>query len=222
MRRKVCLSLALVLCLTAVAQAVPTVTLGNYNLLPNTAGQQIVLNITGITPNATNATTSGSVNGMVLNVFIDEGGTPYGGTPGPILTGSDVDAGPSIWVAPASPQGHNAPAEFYDAQTAQVNFLLTSGFVNATGGILATLIVDTTGFGPGIHKITISGGAVEANFNNTEILGSDTPAQFVYQFFDGTGGQITIVPEPSSVVLGLFAVAGLGAVAIRKRRARRA
>jgi len=35
-------------------------------------------------------------------------------------------------------------------------------------------------------------------------------------------GSITIVPEPTSVVLGLFAAAGLAAVAVRKKRARRA
>jgi MYXO-CTERM domain-containing protein len=33
---------------------------------------------------------------------------------------------------------------------------------------------------------------------------------------------IQVVPEPTSVVLGLFAAAGLGAVVIRRRRARKA
>jgi hypothetical protein len=226
MQRKVCLSLALMLCLAAVAQASPTITLGNYNLLPNTAGQQIVINVTGIVPNAGNTAAPGNVNGMVFSVAIGEGGPGFGGVIGPVMTAIDVDSGPSIWVAPQSPAGHNAPADFIDAggQLGQSSFLTISGFVNVTGGVLATLIVDTTGFGPGTHKLTLSGGVIEENLGNTELSGSSTPDPtiIVYQFYDGTGGQITIVPEPSSVVLGLFAVAGLGAVAIRKRRARRA
>jgi hypothetical protein len=35
-------------------------------------------------------------------------------------------------------------------------------------------------------------------------------------------GTITIVPEPGSIVMGLFAAAGLGAVVIRRRKARKA
>jgi len=226
MQRKVSLSLALMLCLAAVAQASPTITLGNYNLLPGTAGQTIVINVTGIVPNAGNTAAPGNVNGMVFSVAIDEGGPDFGGSLGPQISLVDVDSGPSIWVAPNSPSGRNSFTPFIDAggQLAQSSFLTVSGFVNVTGGVLATLVIDTTGFGPGIHKLTLSGGAVEENLGNTELSGSSTPDPtiIVYQFFDGTGGQITIVPEPSSVVLGLFAVAGLGAVAIRKRRARRA
>jgi len=230
MQRKVSLSLALMLCLAAVAQAAPSITLGNYNLLANTAGQTIVINVTGIVPNALTtpiAGNVGNVNGMVLGVAVNEGGPDYGDVPGPTITAIDVDGGPSIWVAPQSPSGHNAPAEFFDGggMLAQSSFLTVAGFVNVNGGILATLVIDTTGFGPGIHKLTLSGGAVDANLGNTELSGNlpnGTVIVYDSPFYGDTAGQITIVPEPSSVVLGLFAVAGLGAVAIRKRRARRA
>ena len=78
MQRKTALSLAILLCLTAVAQAVPTIIVGNWLLLPNTAGQHISINVTGIEPN--------TVNGIIFSVMINGGGPAYGGTPGPIIT----------------------------------------------------------------------------------------------------------------------------------------
>jgi len=208
MQRKVLgLSLAIVLCLTAVAQAIPTIVVGNHNLLPNQAGQSVPLLVSGIGAN--------EVNGITLSVMVNDGGIAYGGTPGPIITGMDFDSGPTIWVPPSVPSGHNAPATFFDNQLASANFLTVSGFVTVANGLVATLIIDTTGFGPGVYDLQLLGFALEENVGNTGFIGNITAESI-------TNGTITIVPEPSSVVLGLFAVAGLGAVAIRKRRARRA
>jgi len=212
MQRKVLgLTLALVFCLTAVAQAIPTIVVGNHILAGNTAGQTIQIDVTGITAN--------EVNGITLSVAINNGGVSNGGTPGPIITAVDYDSGPSIWVPPSVPTGHNAPAEFLDAngQFYSGNFLTVSGFVTATSGRVATLTISTVGFGPGVYNLDLVSPFLEENSGNTGFIGNITAESI-------TNGFITIlpVPEPSSVVLGMFAVAGLGAVAIRKRRARRA
>jgi hypothetical protein len=209
MQRKVGLALALLVCLTAVAKADPTITLGNYVLQPNMSGQTIPITVTGIDPN--------SVNGVVLSVMIDDGGPGFGGTVGPTITGFDVDTG-TIWVPPNA-VGHNPPAQFIDGggQLAETDFLTTSGFTSASSGLVATLIIDTSGLGAGVHTIRLNGGAISDNTGDTTFTGTIASTNLVYN-----PGTITIVPEPSSVVLGMFAVAGLGAVAIRKRRARRA
>ena len=206
-----------------------TITVGHYIVLPNTPGQTIVINVSGIVPNASANPLSaapGNVNGMVFSVAIAGGGPAYGGTPGPTITAIDVDSGPSIWVAPNSPAGHNPPSTFYDGQIAQVTFLTVSGFVNVTDGILATLVIDTTGFpaggGFGEWTLTLAGGAIEENLGDTEFTGSSTPdpVNIVYEAFGGTAGRIAVVPEPSSIVLGLLALAALAAVAAGKRHAR--
>jgi opacity protein-like surface antigen len=207
MPRKVALSLAILLCLTAVAHAIPTIVVGNHNLLPNTAGQTIPINVTGISAN--------EVNGITFSVMINDGGVAYGGTPGPIITGMDFDTGPTIWMPPSVPTGHNPPATFFDGQLASANFLTVSGFVTASSGLVVTLTIDTTGFGLGVYSVKLIGTALEENVGNTGFIGNITEESI-------TNGTITYVPEPSSVVLGLFAVAGFGVVAIRKRRTRRA
>jgi hypothetical protein len=215
MQRKVFgLSLAIVLCLTASAQAIPTVVVGNHVLQPNMAGQQIQLSVTGIVP--------GTVNGFVGAFQIGSGGTAYpGGVDGPSITGIDYAAGPSIWVVPNTPAGFIPGTPFGDGNDTQFltgDLVTTSGFVNVTNGIFVTLTIDTTGFFGGVWDFDMLGNQVDDAIalwigNSAFLL--DIPQSI-------TDGTITIVPEPSSVVLGLFAVAGLGAVAIRKRRARRA
>ena len=213
-----------VLGLAISAQAAPIITpLGNYNLLPNTPGQKIPLFITGIVPNdgPTFPLISGSVHGMVLSVAISGGGVAFGGTPGPIVSAIDVDSGPTIWVAPNSPAGHNPPFEYYAGQLAQVNFLVPSGWVNVADGLLATLIVDTTGFNIGTYSLTLSSPMQEENTGDTVIIGyfGDDFVLPNLIYYDGPAGQITIVPEPSSVVLAAIGLIGLAAWGWRRKRA---
>lgn len=217
MQRKVFgLSLAVLLGLSASVMADPVVVIGNHNLQPNMAGQTIQLTVTGIVP--------GTVNGFVGAFQIGKGGENYasaGGVDGPAITGLDYAAGPSIWVVPNTPAGFIPGIPFgdnVDNQFLTGDLVTTSGFVTVTGGIFVTLTIDTTGFGPGVWDFDMIGNqtddAIASNVGDSAFL-LGIPQSI-------TDGTITIVPEPSSVVLGLFAVAGLGAVAIRKRRARRA
>jgi len=191
------------------AQAAPVITpLGNYDLLPDTPGQTIPLYISGIVPNSSPTLTPplpGNVNGMVLSVAINDGGPAFGGgLLGPQITFIDVDSGPTIWAVPNSPFGHNAANDYYLGQLAGSGFLTTTGWVNVTGGLLATLEIDTTGFFGGTYSLTLAGGYIETDVGDTVILGSEP-----YVIYDGPPGQITIVPEPSSVVLAAIGLIGL-------------
>lgn len=207
MRRQIALCLAILLCLTAVAQAVPTIVIANHNFEPNTAGQLIPLNVTGIEPN--------TVNGMTLAVTINGGGVAYGGLPGPIITDIDFDSGPTIWVPPSAPTGHNPPWAIFGGQFAIAEVSTNSGFVAATNGRVATLTVDMTGFFVGVWTVELIG----TMFHETETGDSSFIGNITEQIL--ISGTISIVPEPSSVVLGVSAIAAFSLVAIRKRRAHR-
>ena len=224
MQRKVLgLSLALLLGLTSSALADVVVTIGNHNLLPNAAGQTIQLTVSGISGDTTGVAPN-SVSGLVAAYQTSGGGPGYtGGSPGPKITGIDYNAGPSIWVVPNTPAGYVPGAAFFDGggQLAQQDLVTTSGHVLVNGGIFVTLTIDTTGFAGGVFPLQMIGDGAEdgiaSNFGaSTFLFGQGGGVSNI------TDGTITIVPEPSSVVLGLFAMAGLGAVVIRKRRARRA
>jgi hypothetical protein len=88
--------------------------------------------------------------------------------------------------------------------------LITFGQVNPNNGVEVNLVVNLTGFGPGTWTLAL---------NNTK----QGPTDFVDRFANYipttiTDGSVTITPEPTSLVLGFFAVAGLAAIAIRKHR----
>jgi hypothetical protein len=212
-----------VLGLAVDAIAAPAITpLGNYNLLPNTPGQKIPLYVSGIVPSdgPNFPLVVGGVDGIVLSVAINGGGVAFGGAAGPIITSVDFDSGPTIWVAPNSPAGHY-PAQSAvsppPSQLVDVGFLTISGWVNVTGGLLATLIVDTTGFNSGTYPLTLSGGVIAAELGDTIILGWSGNDGVVASYL-GPAGQITIVPEPSSVVLAAIGLIGLAAWGWRRKR----
>ena len=207
-----------------------TITVGNYDLLPNTPGQEIPLYVTGIVPRADVASppNPGNVQGMRLAAAINDGGSLGGGAPGPTISSIDVDSGPTIWVAPQSPFGHGPADTFILGQFAVTSFNTTPGYVNVTSGLLATLVIDTTGFNGGTYSLKLSDSpSHEIILVTTEMGGFNQtfPApeipdvtSIIYQYYDGTAGQITIVPEPSSVVLAAVGLIGLAAWGWRRKR----
>ncbi len=199
----------------ALSARAATIAVGNYDLLPNTPGQFISLYVTDIVPNAGNTAAPGNVNGIGLAVAIADGGIRYGGTLGPKINSIDLDSGPTVWVPPNSPPGNIPSQEFYDGQIAYKDVLNGSGFVNVTSGLLATVEVDTTGFSSGTFPLTLSGGAVSENLGNTQFSGAFASTNIIYGYYNGAAGQITVVPEPSSVSLAAIGLIGL-AVCRRK------
>lgn len=193
MQRKVVLSFAVLLCLTAVAQAVPLITVGNHILQPNMAGQTIDILVSG----------GDAVAGTNFRAQVGDGGPPLGGVDvAPSMTGSIIAAGTIFAPNNTGMADLSIPPLYVELVTT------TSAGTVAASGVVAKLTFDTTGFAGGSWVLSL----------NT--LGG--PTDFGLLAADLQDGSITIVPEPSSVVLGLFAVAGFGAVVIRKRRASRA
>lgn len=79
-------------------------------------------------------------------------------------------------------------------------------------GTVALITIDTTGIAAGTYPLALTSDVLgpSAAYNQGGV-----PGIF-------TNGSVTVIPEPSSVVIALFGAAGIGAVAIRRRRARNA
>ncbi len=200
MRRTVFLCLVILMVTAARAQAL-SIVVGKHKLLPNTPGQRIAIYVTG----------GELVNGMSLSVSVNNGGAEYGGKPGPLITGIDVDAGPTIWN---QHPGHNPPSISNEGQLWNVNFLTVDGYVSAEG-LLATLKIDTTGFF-GEHTLELSGGTISETLGDTQFLGQDLELTIINgSFGDGTG-------QLGMRAVGLPTVAVLAAAVMLMRRRRRA
>jgi hypothetical protein len=203
MQRKVGLAIALLFAVATVANASSVIVVGPHLLLPNTPGQTIQILVTG------NDTT---VQGMNFTSVIGDGGSIFGGVDDvvPTMT-ADIITG-----AVFAPDGANAvnqnPGFVFGIGLAPWSVTTVSTntgfgpFNRLNNGLLATLTIDTTGFTTGTWALSLD----DPNVGTTDWAGSAEAPSI-------TNGSITIVPEPTSVVLGLFAAAGLGAVAIRRR-----
>jgi hypothetical protein len=80
--------------------------------------------------------------------------------------------------------------------------------------LLATVTISTVGVNSNMFNLRMTGMATSGGGSATNFAG------IAANITNGHVGDIQ-VPEPSSIVLVLFALAGLFAIAIRKRRARR-
>ena len=207
MHRKAFLALALVCGMATSALALPTITAGDHNLLFNTPNQKVSVLISdnGQGP-AVPPLLPGQIAGVDLVLLVG------GGVSGPIITAIDLvgvgtvfnpnNTGQINFAAPFGPPGRET-------------FSLTStvsGSVSANG-TLAFVTLDTTGIAPGVYDFALS----SDNLGPSDVGNPD----FLPFLINGT---LTIppVPEPASIVMGLFGAAALATVVARKHRARKA
>jgi hypothetical protein len=242
MQRVAVLTLVVLFGLAVAAQADPVVTLGTYNVQPNTAS-------TAIQIFAYNDPTTGpnsSVKGIDLNIAVhdisgsgSEVGAPVftAGLPGqgfpansPYVGGTGLNGGVggdivtgTIFGAVA---GHGQPTDGGISNANSLNSItIALGGVSVplgtagTPSLIATVYINTVGVVPGTNWILAIGGGM-----NGDPGADDGPLDFSdgglfnTQLTDGIIAVGNIVPEPSSVVMALFAAAGLAAVAIRRAR----
>jgi len=207
MQRKFALSLALMFCLSAVAQAA-SITVGTWSYAVSDPGvKQIPIFVTG----------NEVINGVQFNAQVaDSGPDAIGSIVGPKIV-SDASNGYAI-LAPGTlfqPNNNGAsdpyPGHDFGYQVLFVGTLTNSGTIqlNGTPQLLATLFIDTTGIAPGVYALNL-GDTVNGSSAFTTTTGSFEPQI--------TDGFINIVPEPASVVMGMFGAVAVGAVAIRRAR----
>jgi hypothetical protein len=93
----------------------------------------------------------------------------------------------------------------------------TSQVTVPDGGLLATLYIDTTGIFSGSWTLNLGNtGGGPTNWAGSIVFPRTQPDTFVPNpvIIDGS---ITIVPEPSSSALAIFAIIGFCVVAFRRR-----
>ncbi|MHB0960645.1 MAG: PEP-CTERM sorting domain-containing protein [Pirellulaceae bacterium] len=194
----------LVLACTTMSQAA-LIEVGSHDLLPDTPLQSVSIYAT--------AEASELVTGFNLRMRIGDGHPDVGGgdLPEPVL--QDVDFSGGVWDAfPFTVVG--GPVVGYPMY-AQASVLFNdSGQSISPNGLVATLIVDTTGFAGGSFSLDlfdILEIGEDSNFQGTG--GTTIPIEIV-------NGQLNVVPEPSAFTiffLGGSAMAG-GIFWVRRRR----
>jgi hypothetical protein len=218
MPRRVLLLLGVIVLVPAIAQAAITITVGTHNLLQNTAGQTVNIMLSGAggsdVYSATDWKSTIAVGGPpITHVF----GDPAGAIPGGNLAGS-IWAGGSAGIN-LFPDGTTSAGT--GRQTAGTSTGTSGGTVNqTTNGIFVTVTVDTTGVSPGLYAFSLTNhpsGTTRLLFWSEDDLDLfDVPGLVI------ENGFLNVVPEPGTVVLGLFAVAGFAVVAVRRHRAKKA
>ncbi len=125
---------------------------------------------------------------------------------GPLITKVDLIQG-TVFQNNHVGQGDFAAPEYLTPGRTPAYFTATS-WGHVPEGIVAWVTVDFTGIEPGVYDLFLS----------NEDLG---PSSVYYGLFGRgffTNGTVTLVPEPSSILLGIVAAASLGAIALRRRR----
>jgi hypothetical protein len=206
MQRRVLLFLGLLVCVPAVAQAAVTITAGSHPLLADTPGQVIDILVSSDGEGINVVDLYMTIDGNVGPAASFEGYNPWGAP----TVWDDPPGGAGNWTDNGYPAV--SPGDLKFAQGVALNNVNNDVSGN---GIIAQVTIDTTGFffgdGPWVLQLT------NEDWGDTSVANSDgVPETFLID------GEISIVPEPASLVMGLFAAAALGAVVIRRRRVRTA
>jgi len=199
------LAVALVCGISTTALAVPTITAGHHLLLPNTANQKIAIMISddgqgqNVPPNP-----PGQIAGVDLVLLVGDG------TYGPIITAIDL-VGPGTIFNVSNTGQQNFPGEFGPPSRETLSFTssVSPASVNANG-VLAFVTLTTVGMFSLPLNIPFS--LVSDNLGPSDVGNLDFLPILVNGSFNS--------PEPAAIVMGLMGAAALGAVMIRKRRAR--
>jgi hypothetical protein len=202
------------LCVPAVTLA-NSIVVGNHNLQPNQAGQVVSLFMTG-TDTYSNSDVGFLINGgvagapIITHVFGDTtAAIPSANLAGSIWEGGQAGIGVSF------PDGTSTAGTGFQTIAA----FATPGFTPSTAnGIYVTLTFSTIGVAPGVYSFSLTDHPTRPP---ELLLGVDENLEPVLVPFDITNGTLTVVPEPTSLVLALFALAGLAVAARRARRSAR-
>jgi hypothetical protein len=179
---------------------------GSHDLLPNTAGQAIEVLVEG----------DGNVQGMVFVIGIGNGIT----ADVPNITALDI-AGPGTLFGTKANNGQGGTSGLgfgfggvWYADVTTVEPLTVTPDPDPM--VLAKATIDTTGFFSGVFPLALMQvdlgdlGVYDTNFAGWELVAGNT--------LQIDGGRLNIVPEPSSFLLMFAGVAGLGIVAVARRK----
>jgi len=194
MIRMMLMAVALVACSAIAASAAPTITAGYHQLLPNTPGQVISILASG----------EGAADALQgVDLFLVVGG----GTDGPIVTGLDLIGAGTIFAGNNTGQ-QDFGAPYIPPSREVVGITTTTSGTVSPNGVLAYLTLDTTGLTSGDFTLSLT----------SEVIGPSVlyPSGGASTIL--VNGTLSVVPEPGSIVLGMFGAIGIAAIAIRRRR----
>jgi hypothetical protein len=177
------------LCLPRTIWATPVIVVGEHELLADTADQLIEIMVSG----------GDSVQGLNLRLQVADGGThpdAGGSIDGPKISNIDLVSGT---IFDGNNTGQNG---LLSLPQVWVQSITTANGMVAADGMLATVMIDTTGFMDGEFDLRVG-----------ETL--DGATDFAGVPVDITDGSIRIVPEPASF-LGMLAGIGMICAALRR------
>jgi hypothetical protein len=214
MHRKVFLATAMVCCLCASAHAASTISTGGpYVFTEGTVGNIVLVTVTGGDEvegmNAVLSISTETTAGLPLITAVDlENGTIFdGNNDGQVNTDPLGNAnGPGVLAVPGSRY--------------RGSIITDAGTVTATG-LLGTFTISTVGVAPGIYPLYLTKniGVPMSTWNFADV--DITVIKDDFSTDETAYIEVVAIPEPASIVLGMFAAAGLGFVVLRRRRARK-
>lgn len=219
MHRNVFAALLVVLSLSASAFALPTIIAGHHTINPEQAGQAVTITITPGDPGDNPENPSGGLDGntQTISAAFTALSTEAGG---PIITNIDLISAGLIF-APNNTGIQPLPPFDPPARNVGASTTTNSGEILADGN-LAIVTLSTVGVAPGVYGFYLWMDDIDLGLTVSDVG--------VLPEFDPDGGNaaflvhgtITVTPEPSTMVMSLMGVVGIGAVAVRRYRGRKA